>query len=250
MSAEFSGSAGLIARPAAARRKYAEPATVKMARSVAVFVIVVGFSVGFVSPTAQAQNYLFDRAGFATGNDPAGVVVADFNPDRRLDLAVTNFVGNTVSVLLGTLGGGFAAKVDYATGVSPAALVAADFRGDGKVDLAVVNEYDGTGDPGTVSILLGNGDGTFQTHVDYPVGNYPVGIVAADFNGDGTFQSQTLVSVGTEPTSLGSGDFNGDGRVDLITSNVSAGTGTVLLSKGRRKLHKRGFFHRNSCPGF
>jgi hypothetical protein len=227
----------------------------KMARSVVVFVIVVGFSVGFVSPTAQAQNYLFDRAGFATGNDPAGVVVADFNHDRRLDLAVTNFVDNTVAVLLGTLGGGFAAKVDYATGLSPAALVAADFRGDGKVDLAVVNENDGTGDPGTVSILLGNGDGTFQTHVDYPVGNYPVGIVAADFNGDGkidlavvndtdrtvsilfgngdgTFQSQTLVSVGTEPTSLGSGDFNGDGRVDLITSNVSAGTGTVLLSKG------------------
>jgi hypothetical protein len=112
----------------------------KMARSVVVFVIVVGFSVGFVSPTAQAQNYLFDRAGFATGNDPAGVVVADFNHDRRLDLAVTNFVDNTVAVLLGTLGGGFAAKVDYATGLSPAALVAADFRGDGKVDLAVVND--------------------------------------------------------------------------------------------------------------
>jgi hypothetical protein len=54
----------------------------KMARSVAVFVIVVGFSVGFVSPTAQAQNYLFDRAGFATGNDSAGVLVADFNQWR------------------------------------------------------------------------------------------------------------------------------------------------------------------------
>jgi hypothetical protein len=110
----------------------------KMARSVAVFVIVVGFSVGFVSPTAQAQNYLFDRAGFATGNDSAGVIVADFNHDRRLDLAVTNFVDNIVSVLLGTRGEGFAAKVDYAAGLSPAALIAADFRGDGKVDLAVV----------------------------------------------------------------------------------------------------------------
>src|SRR5580693_9848377 len=110
----------------------------KMARSVAVFVMVVGFSCGFVSPTAQAQNYLFDRAGFATGNDSAAVIVADFNHDRRLDLAVTNFVDNTVSVLLGTRGGGFAAKVDYAAGLSPAALIAADFRGDGKVDLAVV----------------------------------------------------------------------------------------------------------------
>jgi hypothetical protein len=82
----------------------------------------------------------------------------------------------------------------------PVGIVAADFNGDGKIDLAVVNDTDRT-----VSILFGNGDGTFQ--------------------------SQTLVSVGTEPTSLGSGDFNGDGRVDLITSNVCAGT-VLLLSKG------------------
>jgi hypothetical protein len=75
--------------------------------------------------------------------------------------------------------------VNYATGVSPAALVAADFRGDGRVDLAIVDENDGTGNPGSVSVLLGNGNGTFQTHVDYAVGNLPVGIVAADFNGDG-----------------------------------------------------------------
>lgn len=227
----------------------------RMASRVVVIAIVAVLASGFLSPVAQAQSYLFDHAGLATGNGPAGVIVADFNHDHRLDLAVTNFDDNTVSVFLGTRSGGFTAKVDYATGVSPAALVSADFRGDGKADLAVVNEYDGTGDPGTVSILLGNGDGTFQTHVDYPVGNYPVGIVAADFNGDGkidlavvndtdstvsilfgngdgTFQSQTLVSVGTEPTSLGSGDFNGDGKVDLITSNVGAGTVTVLLNKG------------------
>jgi hypothetical protein len=227
----------------------------KIAPRMAVFAMIMGLAVSLMSPLARAQNYIFDRAGFATGNEPAGVIVADFNHDRRLDLAVTNFYDNTVSVVVGTPGGAFATKVDYATGVSPAALVTADFRGDGKTDLAVVNEYDGTGQPGTVSVLLGNGDGSFQTHVDYPVGNYPVGIVAADFNGDGkidlavandndstvsillgngdgTFQPQTLVSVGTEPTSLGGGDFNGDGKLDLITSNVGAGTVTVLLTKG------------------
>jgi hypothetical protein len=216
--------------------------------------VVIAIVVG-LGGVAQAQSYLFDHAGLATGNEPVGVIVADFNHDHRLDFAVTNFADNTVSVFLGTRSGGFTARVDYATGLSPAALVSADFRGDGKADLAIVNEYDGTGDPGTVSILLGNGDGTFQTHVDYPVGNYPVGIVVADFNGDGkidlavvndtdstvsilfgngdgTFQPQTLVSVGPEPTSLGSGDFNGDGKVDLITSNVGAGTVTVLLNKG------------------
>jgi FG-GAP-like repeat len=226
----------------------------KTASREAFVVIVVGLGLALTSPVAGAQSYLFDEAGLTTGNGPAGVIVADFNHDHRLDLAVTNVDDNTVSVFLGTRSGGFTAKVDYATGVSPGALVSSDFRGNGKADLAVVNEYE-SGTPGTVSILLGNGDGTFQTHVDYPVGNYPVGIVAADFNGDGktdlavvnntdstvsilfgngdgTFQSQILVSVGTEPTSLGSGDFNGDGKVDLITSNVGAGTVTVLLNKG------------------
>jgi len=221
----------------------------------AALLILLGLFFSFVSSGADAQSYLYNCASFATGNGPAGVIVADLNHDRRVDLAVTNSYDNTVSVLLGKPGGTFATKVDYPTGTWPSALLTADFRGNGKADLAVVNNYDGDGTPGTVSILLGNGDGTFQTHVDYPVGNYPVGIEAADFNGDGkldlavvndndntvsilfgngdgTFKSQTLVSVGTEPTSLGSGDFNGDGKVDLITSNVSAGTVTVLLSKG------------------
>jgi hypothetical protein len=133
-------------------------------------------------------------------------------------------------------------------------VIANDFRGNGVIDLAVVNEYDGTGTVGSVSILLGNGNGTFKTHVDYSVGNYPVGIVAGDFNGDkkldlavvndydntvsillgngdGTFQSQVVVPVGVSPDSLGVADFNGDGKMDLITSNAS-GTVTVLLSKG------------------
>jgi uncharacterized protein (DUF2141 family) len=202
----------------------------------------------------HAQVYTYNHASFGTGNGPAGVVVTDFNHDGTPDLAVTNAAASTVSILLGTRGGAFAAKVDYATGHTPAALLAADFRHVGKTDLAVVNQNDGSGGPGSVSILLGNGNGTFKTHVDYPVGNYPVGIVAADFNGDGkldlavvndydstvslllgngdgTFKPQILISVGTEPNSLATADFNDDGKADLITSNAS-GTMSVLLSTG------------------
>jgi hypothetical protein len=216
---------------------------------VSAFVILM-LGISIATRLVLGESFLYKRGGFATGSGPTGLIVADLNGDRRLDLAVTNFNDNTVSILLGTRNGTFATKVDYATGVSPAALVTADFRGDGNADLAIVNE-----NAGTVSVLLGNGDGTFEAHVDYPVGSYPLGIVAADFNsdgkidlavvndndstvsillgnGDGTFQSQMVVSVGTEPTSLGGGDFNGDGKVDLITANVSSGTVTVLLSKG------------------
>ena len=65
-------------------------------------------------------------------------------------------------------------------GKDPDAVVEGDFTGDGKLDLAVANATSNT-----VSILIGNGDGTFQSAVNYPAGNDPVAMVAGDFNGDG-----------------------------------------------------------------
>jgi hypothetical protein len=200
--------------------------------------------------TAWSQNYLYGRANFLTGNFPAGVTVADFNGDGKLDLAVSNFSDNTVSILLGVRAGTFGAAVSYATGMSPAALASGDFNHDGKLDLAVANENDHT-----LSILLGNGDGTFQPHTDYAAGYYPIAVIAADFNGDqqadiavldlydstvsvfinngdGTFQPQTLITVGSTPTAMASADFNGDGKIDLITTNIGTGTVSVLLSNG------------------
>ncbi len=71
-------------------------------------------------------------------------------------------------------------RADFAAGVGPRSLVTGDFNGDGKLDLAVAGPS-----TGTVSILLGNGDGTFQPHVDYGTGNVPVWVTTGDFNGDG-----------------------------------------------------------------
>ena len=65
-------------------------------------------------------------------------------------------------------------------GNGPGALVAGDFTGDGRTDLAVANFY-----ANDVSVLLGNGDGTFQNQMTVPGGDGPSAIVAGDFNGDG-----------------------------------------------------------------
>lgn len=129
-------------------------------------------------PTTCAQTYIYDSAFFATGRGPSAVVVADFNGDGVLDLAVANEQDNTVSILLGVPGGTFEPEKSYASGSSPLGLVAADFNGDGKLDLAVMNSCgDCTVSPNTITILLGNGDGTFQTSGDYATGGGPIGIV-------------------------------------------------------------------------
>jgi len=199
---------------------------------------------------ASAQSYFYNVGDFATGNNAFGLIAADFRGDGMRDVAVTNYADNTVSILMANPAGSFLPQVTYATENNPTALLAADFRGDGKLDLAVVcsNDYGA----GSVSILLGNSDGTFQPHVDYATGDYSMAIVAADFNGDGkldlvvtngntiavmlgngdgTFQSPVFYSLGSLfATYLAAADFNGDGNIDIAA--VGANTPSVLLGTG------------------
>ena len=135
----------------------------------------------------------------------------------------------------------FRPGVTYRVGTAPRAVVAADFNGDGKQDLAVVNAGNaGAGDDGSVSILLGNGDGTFQSASNIPAGKNPVSIAVGDFNGDGrpdlavgdagdggsisillgngdgTFERAESVGLEGAAFSLAVGDFDGDLRTDLV----------------------------------
>jgi hypothetical protein len=180
------------------------------------------------------------------------VAVGDFNGDGILDLAVANQEG-TVSVLLGNGHGGFspAPNSPIPVGRVHSSVVVGDFNGDGKLDLAVTNILDNT-----VSVLLGNGDGTFHAapNSPIPVGSGPDSLAVADFNGDGILdlavanQEGTVslalgngdgsflapnaadtISVGGSPNSIAVGDLNHDGMPDIVTANQD-GTVSVLLN--------------------
>src|SRR5947199_1149048 len=111
-----------------------------------------------------------------------GIVAADFNNDGKADLAVSDGIGNTVSILLGNGDGTFkaASGSPVPVGHGPFTEVLGDFNSDGELDLAVVNLNDNT-----VTILFGNGDGTFSATTSPVIVNQPGTMVTADFNGDG-----------------------------------------------------------------
>lgn len=114
-----------------------------------------------------------------------GIDAGDFNGDGKLDLVVgyQDPSSNSVSVLLGNGDGTFRPPVDYGTGNEPGAVAVADLNHYGKLDIVAANfgVFAGT----TVSVLLGNGDGTFQPQVQYTTSHGPLLVVVADFNGDG-----------------------------------------------------------------
>jgi len=143
-------------------------------------------------------------------------------------------------------------------GTSPNGIVTADFNGDSIQDLAVANQASNT-----VSILLGNGDGTFTAGNEITSGNQPGAVVVGDFNGDGkadlavadAADSRILIFLGrgdgtfyaaspsncdlitqcgntVDPVAMTVGDFNGDGSLDLAVINQSISTLSILLGAG------------------
>ncbi|MFY0572700.1 FG-GAP repeat domain-containing protein [Archangium lansingense] len=201
------------------------------------------------APVLDFQSHL----DFPAGTMPYGVAVGDVNNDGRPDVAFTLITSALVSVQLGNGDGTFGAASTFAVGSNPKFVEIADFNGDGNADLAVGG---GTGSTHYVSILLGNGDGTFQSRADYNVNsNDPSGVAVADYNsdgkldiatanfvgntvsillgnGDGTFQSAVPYGMPGTPSSVAAADLNGDGKLDLVTGNYNGRSVGVLLGNG------------------
>lgn len=185
------------------------------------------------------------------------IIVGDFNNDGRRDLIATSTNSNLIAVLLGTESGVFAAPVTFASPVSNAVVTAGDFNNDGKLDLAVAG-ISSTG-AGAISIVLGNGGGSFTQLSESVTVNNPTSITSGDFNGDsildiavtsasnfstanivavalgiggGRFGTPTNYTVGNDARSVTAVDFNGDSRLDLIVANRASNSVSILTNNG------------------
>ena len=140
------------------------------------------------------------------GSDAAAFATGDFTGNGNLGVAVLNESSNSVTILPGNGDGTFQQPLTVALppvplgGQGPSSIVAGDFNNDGRTSLAVAEPF-----LGEVVILLGNGDGTFQS---------------------------STIAVPGGPSSIVAGDFTGNGILDLAIADLYTSSVTILLGKG------------------
>ena len=186
----------------------------------------------------------------ALARTPVSITISHFSNGSLADLALANDDG-TVSVLLGRGDGKFEPLALLNIASSKLSFVlSGDFNRDGKVDLAVAQP-----DGRLLTVLLGNGDGSFTRGASYSLGNNPVSGASIDVNGDGipdlvavnngsntfstllgngdgSFKTAVDSTVGDGPIALASGDFYGKGATGLAVLNAAAKTVSVVDGKG------------------
>jgi uncharacterized repeat protein (TIGR01451 family) len=194
---------------------------------------------------------------YTLGATPASVAVASLRGNGKLDIVTANPTNNTVSILLNNGDGTFTLQPALSTGstdLGPTAVILADVNGDGKPDLITANISSGT-----VSVFLGNGNGTFGSPQSFSTGGSgPISVAAGDVNGDGkadlvvanensntvsvllgngdgtfqTPQASQILPVGSLPVSVALANL-GNGHLDIITANSGSNNVSVLLGNGK-----------------
>ena len=221
-------------------------------------------SVFFNTTTPNASTPTFSAAtDFATGSGPYTVTLGDFNRDGKPDMAATHYNINSVSVFLNTTTPGaatptFGAVSFYTTGTNPSSVSICDLNGDGKPDMAAGNETSNDVSVFMNVMTLGVTPASFSAKTDFTTGTSPRAVKFSDINGDGkqdmavvngssntvsvflnttptgtstpTFSARTDFAIGTLPSHLSIADLNGDGIPDLVTTNQSSNSVSVLLN--------------------
>lgn len=192
---------------------------------------------------------------YPAAGTPRWVACADTRGVGKIDIATANGGSDNISVLLGNGDGTFGAHTEYTTGggAFPLAVAFGSTRGNGVLDLVAANN--GTG---TISVLLGHGDGTFAGHVDYPTGDSDIRnitlastrgngvldvLVASGSdnrvtvllgNGNGTFGAPVHYSTGagSNPQDVSVGSLRHNGVVDLVVPSYGTNMVSVLLGHG------------------
>jgi hypothetical protein len=195
---------------------------------------------------------------YSTGDqsNPYAVAVGDFNNDSLHDIAVANYIANTIGVLFGYGNATFSSQIIYSTGSGsgPRGVIVGDFNNDNQLDIAVINfnNY-------KLSILLGCTNGTFFGQLTYSTGAFtlPQGFAMNDFNQDGRldiiitkygtndvglflgYASESFLSAPTYSTGFSSrpvciavGDFNKDSRQDIVVASNDTDSIIVLFGSG------------------
>lgn len=188
---------------------------------------------------------------YGVGSNPSEVAIGYLNGDSHLDLAVSNQFSSDVSVLMGNGDGTFQTAVEYdLTNFTYASGVAiGHLNQDGYADLVAANEFGND-----ISVLLGNGDGTFQAAVDYAAGTAPFSVLIEDLdldgnadvavadwtntgavwvlvgNGDGTLQTAERYATQSKAASVAIGDLDNDHVQDLAVVNYGSDSVSVLLN--------------------
>ncbi|MEM9412882.1 MAG: FG-GAP-like repeat-containing protein, partial [Planctomycetota bacterium] len=219
-----------------------------------VTVVATGIAAGFTTtPQIAFGTDVSGRIGFnyavGTGNvlSAAGIELCF----RTVDIAGLNTgSGNLGMVTITDCNGFFSESQSLVAGDQPVSLVHANFNGDGSLDLIATDLISNE-----ISVILGQGIGSFAHAVHYSAGDSPTAIEVADIDGDGSldvavansltnsltillgdgeggFAITSKTEAGDNPNSIASGDFNGDGLVDLATANDISNDVTILLGSG------------------
>ena len=212
----------------------------------------VGVLLGYGNGTFASQvTYLIDSR-----SRPTWLAFGDFNSDRQLDIAVTDFNSDYVGVFLGYGNGDFAAATKYSSGVGsrPFYISIGDLNNDNRSDIAVVNLGSNN-----IAVLFGLGNGTFLPGRAYSTGagSAPHALAIGDFNKDkrldivvtnsasnkigvflgngqenfGSLKTYALID-GSQPRSIALEDFNNDGQLDIVVANYGTDNVGILLGYG------------------